>query len=655
MLGDDEDVFDSVTWESPAAPVISDSSTPSGPGFRQSTADTGGPHDPKWEGYLITSVKDPVKELAETKDAYVSYLVTAKTNLPIFSTTSPSARRRFQDFVFLRENLSKDFPACVIPPLPEKHRLEYVTGDRFSPEFMERRRADLDIFLQRVSRHPTLQRSALVRAFLESTEWHVHMHHHVAHPPGPEPSPGLIDNLSDTLLNAFSKVRKPDERFLDMRESVDKFEEGITVSDRLWNRIRSRTSGECTVSPFVLQTQAERDGNPESSEDLTADYHDLAVAVQGLGFLESGITDPLNHFSNTLLEFSALLRHTTQTSTDPFLLHLRSLLAYSNANRAVLKLRDQKQLDFEELTDYLSRVTTERDRLSAVIRGHAGSTGLGLGSYLKDRVDAIRGMDDDRSRVERMRKLDLRIRELQDEVTTSHETLDAFSDETLREQSIFQYSKESEMKEMLGNLADGQIEFYKAARKAMAELASVAAKYDSDGITVHFLNSPAVGTNLKSSNEVKRLFDAQQLTSGTPIGGTLWKIVTTYLAKLDAAKASKQGETSPATVVKPLNLIVITDGAPTDDLESVIVAIAKELDSRSLPVATLGVQFVQIGDDLSATQFLENLDDNLRKQYDIRDIVDTTVAEKGQKLDLIKVLIGGINRRVDNKGADAVK
>lgn len=52
-----------------------------------------------------------------------------------------------------------------------------------------------------------------------------------------------------------------------------------------------------------------RDGNVESGEDLTSDYHDLAVAVQGLGFLESGITDPLNHFSNTLLEFSALLRH----------------------------------------------------------------------------------------------------------------------------------------------------------------------------------------------------------------------------------------------------------------------------------------------------------------------------------------------------------
>lgn len=442
MLGDDEDVFDSVTWDSEATAPVYHSEDPqsSGPGFRQSTTDANeGPHDPKWEGYLITSVKDPVKELAETKDAYVSYLVQAKTNLPIFSTANPSSRRRFQDFVFLRDHLVRDFPACVVPPLPEKHRLEYITGDRFSPEFMERRRSDLHRFLQRVSRHPTLQRSTLVRAFFESTEWHVHMHQHIAHPPGPEPSPGIIDNISDTLLNAFARVRKPDERFLDMREGVDKFEEGLTVSERLYTRVRGRSS------------------------DLTADYHDLAVAVQGLGFLESGITDQLNHFSNTLLEFSALLRHTTQTTTDPLLLHLHSLLSYSHANRAVLKLRDQKQLDFEELSDYLSGVTAERDRLAAVISGHAGSTGLGLGAYLKDRVDAIRGADDDRSRVEKMRKLDIKIKELQDAVTTAHETSDAFSDETLREQATFQFGKEAEMKEMLGNLADGQIEFYKAA------------------------------------------------------------------------------------------------------------------------------------------------------------------------------------------------
>jgi hypothetical protein len=86
MLGDDaEDVFDSVTWESPAdyGYTHADVSVPSRPGFKQSIEEgeeDHGPHDPKWYGYLITQVKDPVKELAETKDAYVSYLVTAKVS-----------------------------------------------------------------------------------------------------------------------------------------------------------------------------------------------------------------------------------------------------------------------------------------------------------------------------------------------------------------------------------------------------------------------------------------------------------------------------------------------------------------------------------------------------------------------------------------------
>ena len=52
-------------------------------------------------------------------------------------------------------------------------------------------------------------------------------------------------------------------------------------------------------------------------------------------------------------------------------------------------------------------------------------------------------------------------------MTTAHETSDAFSDETLREQAVFQYSKEAEMKEMLGNLADGEIEFYKSVRNVI--------------------------------------------------------------------------------------------------------------------------------------------------------------------------------------------
>jgi hypothetical protein len=35
----------------------------------------------------------------------------------------------------------------------------------------------------------------------------------------------------------------------------------------------------------------------------------MAGAYQGLGYLESGITEPLNRFAEKMLDFSALLRH----------------------------------------------------------------------------------------------------------------------------------------------------------------------------------------------------------------------------------------------------------------------------------------------------------------------------------------------------------
>ena len=43
--------------------------------------------------------------------------------------------------------------------------------------------------------------------------------------------------------------------------------------------------------------------------DLAQDYEDMAAAYQGLGYLESGITEPLNRFAEKMLDFSALLKH----------------------------------------------------------------------------------------------------------------------------------------------------------------------------------------------------------------------------------------------------------------------------------------------------------------------------------------------------------
>ena len=76
------------------------------------------------------------------------------------------------------------------------------------------------------------------------------MHRHI-NMPLPETPPSLLDNLSDSLVNAFTKVRKPDERFLEMKEGIDKFEDGMAGVERLVTKERARTEGELSMAHFA--------------------------------------------------------------------------------------------------------------------------------------------------------------------------------------------------------------------------------------------------------------------------------------------------------------------------------------------------------------------------------------------------------------------
>lgn len=155
---------------------------------------------------------------------------------------------------------------------------------------------------------------------------------------------------------------------------------------------------------------------------------------------------------------------------------MHALLSYAHSHKSVLKLRDSKQLDFEELTDFLSRFVSERDRLASLSspygagHGHGGVRGAGLSGYLKDKVDSLRGVDEERTRVERMQRLDVRIKELQDAVTSAHDTSTAFSSEVQKEHEIFKLAKDQEMRDILATHADGQIELYARAMDAFDRL-----------------------------------------------------------------------------------------------------------------------------------------------------------------------------------------
>jgi len=102
---------------------------------------------------------------------------------------------------------------------------------------------------------------------------------------------------------------------------------------------------------------------------------------------------------------------------------------------------------------------------------------------------------------------------------------------------------------------------------------------------------------------VNQLFERVQPMGITPIGGKLEELLLIYLHKIEVAKAREiAGESDALKAIKPVNYIVLTDGAPSqchllsttpdlingiftaDDPEEVIVTAAKRLDKGNFPI-----------------------------------------------------------------------
>jgi len=384
---------------------------------------------------LECTVTQPMKENDGTKDAYVSYLVTTHTSFPSFAKPVTTVRRRFTDFVFLYKTLSKEYPACAVPPLPDKHKMEYVRGDRFGTDFTQRRANSLHRFLTRISLHPVLRRSNLLILFLESNDWNATMRSRPQRgsTSSEQGAAGVFDNFTDTFINAFTKVHKPDKRFIDVREKSDKLDEDLGHVEKIVARV------------------ARREG------DIETDYKDLAEQFQKLITLEPGVEQSVHAFAASVEDTSAGIKTLKDHTDQDYLGSLRDMQAYSTAVKNLLKAREQKQLDFEQLTEYLTKSTSDRD----ILASSHGSSGLtGPSGFIRSKIEDVRGVDHEQSRRERLRRLELRIEELTREVEEAKKTTEAFDEEVVREVADFERIKRVEFKTQFGALADAHVDFY---------------------------------------------------------------------------------------------------------------------------------------------------------------------------------------------------
>ncbi|KAL0569712.1 hypothetical protein V5O48_012251 [Marasmius crinis-equi] len=185
------------------------------------------------------------------------------------------------------------------------------------------------------------------------------------------------------------------------------------------------------------------------------------------------------------------------------------------------------------------------------------------------------------------------------------------------------------------------------ARDALASVAENSYRFDDDGVDMFFINNEIFRKNIKTRNEVIQLFNSITPDGATPTGARLRSVLQEYIPLVEQRARTQ-------SVPKPVNVIVITDGDPTDDVETIIVQAAQQLHRVQVPERLLGIQFVQIGNDLDATRALQKLDSALEKKHNIRDMVDTTLYDPSHPeltAEMVyKILFGAISKQVDHIG-----
>jgi sorting nexin-4 len=175
-----------------------------------------------------------------------------------------------------------------------------------------------------------------------------------------------------------------------------------------------------------------------------------------LSALEPGVTDELTKFATTLQDTSEGWKELREHTDQSYLGSLKDMEAYGLSVKALLKTREQKQLDFEALTEYLTKAAQERDSLAS----HGGN--MGASGFLRQKIEDVRGVDHEQARRERQRRLEVQIQRLQTEVENAKKISEAFDEEVVKEVGDFERIKAVEFRDALEGLADANVTFFQS-------------------------------------------------------------------------------------------------------------------------------------------------------------------------------------------------
>ena len=168
-------------------------------------------------------------------------------------------------------------------------------------------------------------------------------------------------------------------------------------------------------------------------------------------------------------------------------------------------------------------------------------------------------------------------------------------------------------------------------REKVSMLVEECEKIDTDGVTFGFFNNSFSVYENTTFAKVGPLFAKTRPNGSTDTAALLQARIDDYFGKrFGKPKAGLFSKATPADPkTKPRILVVWTDGVPDDQkaVVKVIVNATKRLTAEGLGREALGISFIQVGRDVSAKNFLVELDDELKEQGATLDIVNCLTME----------------------------
>nr|XP_056713699.1 sorting nexin-10 [Euleptes europaea] len=114
--------------------------------------------------FVTVLVRDPRIQKEDSWHSYIDYEIFIHTNSMCFTRKTSCVRRRFREFVWLRQRLQSNAVLIQLPELPSKTPFFNINN----PHHVDHRRQGLQDFLQQILQNPLLLSDSRLHLFVQT-------------------------------------------------------------------------------------------------------------------------------------------------------------------------------------------------------------------------------------------------------------------------------------------------------------------------------------------------------------------------------------------------------------------------------------------------------------------------------------------------------